>query len=177
MARRSIRAFKADPVDHATMDTILKCAINAPNAMNAQSWAIRVSDDSAFLAGINDTFREAGAKSKNARMAAMATSPNFKGLFYGAPTVVFIATDDGRWSGFDCGMMCENLMISAKSCGVGTVALGSPTDALLLPEEAGYLAKLNIPEGYHLALIIAMGYPHQSPEAKPRDAGKIQWIK
>lgn len=177
MARRSIRAFKPEAVNHATMDTILKCAINAPSARNRQAWAVRVSDDTTFLAGISDAFKKAAASGSDERMAAMASRPDFKGLFYGAPTVVFIASSSDRWAEYDCGLMSENLMLAAKSCGVGTVALGSPVDALLLPENAEALAKLNFPEGYRPLIIIAMGYPDQDPAAKPRDESKVVWVK
>ena len=36
---------------------------------------------------------------------------------------------------------------------------------------------LDIPEGYKLLYIIAIGYPDESPDAKPRDAEKIKFIK
>ena len=38
MARRSIRKYKAEPVDRETMAKILECGINAPSGMNRQSW-------------------------------------------------------------------------------------------------------------------------------------------
>ena len=43
MARRSIRAYKPEPVPHDILDQILECGINAPNGMNAQQWEVRPS--------------------------------------------------------------------------------------------------------------------------------------
>ena len=40
-----------------------------------------------------------------------------------------------------------------------------------------YLDKLQLPEGYSICYILAVGYPDESPEAKPRDMGKLQFIK
>ena len=45
MSRRSIRKYKAEPVDRQTMQKILECGINAPNGMNRQSWEVRVVDN------------------------------------------------------------------------------------------------------------------------------------
>ena len=49
MTRRSIRNFADNPVGRDTVDLILKCGINAPNAMNAQQWELRVVDNQKWL--------------------------------------------------------------------------------------------------------------------------------
>jgi nitroreductase len=36
---------------------------------------------------------------------------------------------------------------------------------------------LDIPEGYKLLYVIAIGYPDEKPEAKPRDVSKVKYIK
>ena len=40
-----------------------------------------------------------------------------------------------------------------------------------------FLDRLDIPEDYKLNYIIAIGYPDEQPEAKPRDASKVKYIK
>ena len=42
MARRSVRAYKEQAVPRELMEQVLECGINAPNAMNAQQWEVRV---------------------------------------------------------------------------------------------------------------------------------------
>jgi nitroreductase len=44
MERRSVRKYAPHAVAKDTMEIILDCGINAPNAMNRQSWEIRVVD-------------------------------------------------------------------------------------------------------------------------------------
>ena len=39
------------------------------------------------------------------------------------------------------------------------------------------LLSLDIPADYKLNYIIAIGYPDEQPEAKPRDASKVKFIK
>mgnify|MGYP002627297221 CR=1 FL=1 len=45
------------------------------------------------------------------------------------------------------------------------------------PAAKFFLESLDIPEDYELNLIIAIGYPDEQPEAKPRDEGKVKFIR
>ncbi|MDD2292835.1 MAG: nitroreductase family protein [Bacteroidales bacterium] len=173
IARRSIRAYKPEPVDRAIMDKIVKTAIHAPNAMNAQPWEIRVVDNPDFIEGTTKIYVE---KMKADPRGARMIDSTFVNMYRNAPTVVFIAINDGRFSQIDCGILSATMMLAAKSLGVGSVPLGGPVDFFKSEEASEYYAKLNIPETHHLALIIGFGYPNQSPETKPRDESKIQWI-
>ena len=42
LTRRSIRKFKEAQVEKLDIDTIMKCAIFAPSALNKQPWEVRV---------------------------------------------------------------------------------------------------------------------------------------
>lgn len=170
MSRRSIRKYKPQPVGRDTMQLILKCGINAPNAMNAQAWAVRVVDNPEFINGVTEIF-----KKKNPEAAS---DPNFKNMFRNAPTVAFIASDTNSASSqLDCGLLGENMVLAAWSMGIGSCCLGSPAGFLLnTPEAADYLKKLDFPEGYQLLYCIAFGHPDETPAAKPRDEQKVKFI-
>ena len=166
MARRSIRKYKAEPVSRATMDTILMCGINAPNGMNRQSWEVRVVDKPEVMAEIKEYMKTANPDVKPEMI---------EGCFRGAPTMVFVANDPAYdFSAIDCGLLSENIMLSAWSLGVGSVCLGSPVRFLLNSPEA--MTRLGFSEGYRPIICIGLGYPDESPEAKPRDAGKVKFI-
>ncbi len=171
MERRSVRKYKPQPVNRDTMQTILNCGINAPNGQNKQSWAIRVVDNSDYINGLTEIYKKANPQA--------AKDPNFKNMFRNAPTVVFIAHDTSYdMSQIDCGLLGENMILSAWSMGVGSCCLGSPVRFMnTQPEAADYLKKLDFPEGYQLLYCIAFGYPDESPAAKPRDAQKIKFIE
>ena len=82
------------------------------------------------------------------------------------------------FSQVDCGLLGGNMVLSAWSMGIGSCCLGSPIRFMQTgPEAAGYLKRLNIPEGYQLLYCIAFGYPDEAPAAKPRDAEKIMFIE
>lgn len=166
MARRSIRKYKAEPVSRATMDTILKCGINAPNGMNRQSWEVRVVDKPEVMAEIKEYMKAANPDVKPEMI---------EGCFRGAPTMVFVANDPAYdFSAIDCGLLSENIMLSAWSLGVGSVCLGSPVRFLMNSPEA--MDRLGFSEGYTPIICIGLGYPDESPEAKPRDVGKVRFV-
>ena len=166
MARRSIRKYKAEPVSRATMDTILMCGINAPNGMNRQSWEIRVVDKPEVMAEIKEYMKAANPDVKPEMI---------EGCFRGAPTMVFVANDPAYdFSAIDCGLLSENIMLSAWSLGVGSVCLGSPVRFLMNSPEA--MDRLGFSEGYTPIICIGLGYQDESPEAKPRDAGKVSFV-
>lgn len=167
MTRRSIRQYKDGPVARETMQTILECGINAPNGMNRQSWEVRVVDDPEVMKEIIGLMTEANPS---------ADPGAVKGCFRGAPTMIFIANDPSYdCSPVDCGLLSENIMLSGWSLGVGSVCLGSPVRFLNNSPEA--IARLGFSEGYTPIICIGMGYPAESPDAKPRDISKVRFVE
>lgn len=171
MSRRSIRKYTPQAISRDTMQIILDCGINAPNGQNKQSWEIRVVDNPEFINGITEIYKKENPKA--------AKDPNFKNMFRNASTVVFIANDlSYDLSQIDCGLLGENMILSAWSMGIGSCCLGGPTRFMInSPAAAEYLKKLDIPEGYQLLYCIAFGYPDETPAAKPRDHAKIKFIE
>lgn len=168
MARRSIRKYKPETVKPEEMEIIMNCGINAPNGMNAQNWAFRVVDSPDFINGVTKLYVENGGE-------RMAQDPNFKNMFRNAPTVVFIATKGGG-SLIDVGLAAENMILAAQSMGIGSCCLGGPIRFLQQEVAKEYLQKLNFPEDYQLVLAVGFGYPDETPDAKPRDASKVEYI-
>ena len=166
MSRRSIRKYIAEPVDREVMNRILECGINAPNGMNKQSWEVRVVDKPAVMEEIKNFMAAANPDMDPGTV---------KGCFRDAPTMIFVANDPSYdCSPVDCGLLSENIMLSAWSLGVGSVCLGSPVRFLKNSPEA--LAILGFSEGYTPIICIGLGYPDESPEAKPRDMSKVKFI-
>ncbi len=169
MERRSIRNYKPQPVEREKMDLILRCGINAPNGQNKQSWEVRVVDSPDLL----EAMKEAMAKGHPGLNPEMV-----KGCFRGAPTMVFIARDKSYdFSSYDCGLLAENMVLSAWSMGIGSICLGSPVRFLTDNAEClPYLEKLGFSEGYELCLCVGFGYADEAPAAKPRDWGKVKYV-
>ena len=167
MARRSIRKYKPEPVSREVLTQIMECGINAPNGQNKQSWEVRIVDNPQLLEEMSQAMADSHQGSEFA-----------KGCFRGAPVMVFIARDlSYDFSAYDCGLMAQNIMLSAWSMGVGSICLGSPVRFLTDNDLCKpYVKKLNFSDGYELALCVGLGYADENPQAKPRDMGKVAFI-
>ena len=170
MTRRSVRKYQPQAVNRDTMQVIVECGINAPNAINRQAWEVRIVDNPEVIKKLTDLYIQDNPKA--------AEDPNFKNMFRNAPTVAFIANDTTfPFSPVDCGLMAENMMLSAWSMGIGSVCLGSSAHFINnTPEAAPYLEKLGFSENYKTLVCIGFGYPAETPAAKPRDMGKVKFV-
>lgn len=177
MNRRSIRSYKPEQIQQAQLDTIIQCGINAPSALNKQSWEVRVIQNADLLNRINSRFVEQ-AKGKSLQgSAARAQQPGFS-VFHGAPTLIIVAKDKSNpYSGVDCGLFAQNVLLSAESMNIGTCVIGNMASILNNPDNKDLLAELNIPDTHEVIFGIATGYKNESPDAKPRDEGKVKYIK
>jgi nitroreductase len=169
MERRSIRKYKPEIVARETLEKIMECGINAPNGQNKQSWEVRVVDNPAVMDEIKAVMAE--AYGDKAEMAV--------GCFRGAPVMVFIARDlNYDFSAYDCGLLAENIMLSAQSLGVGSICLGSPVRIINDNEAcAPILERLGFSEDYEFCLCVGLGYADEAPEAKPRDKSKVLFVE
>ena len=170
MARRSVRKYKDTPVERCKLQQIVACGINAPSGMNRQPWQVRVVDSADYIDGLTSIFCKANPK--------MAADAEFKNMFRNAPAVIFIASPSDGSGQVDCGLMGENMILAAQSMGLATCCLGGPVAFMKTNSEAApYVDRLNLPDGYTLLYAIAVGYPDEQPQAKPRDAGKVQFVE
>ena len=171
MSRRSIRAYKDSVISRETLNDILKCGINAPNGKNLQSSEIRVIDSPALI----DSMTQAVVKDK----PEIAQREGFKNIFVNAPCVVCIAYDTQYdMAQIDCGLLGENIILAAWAKGIGSCCLGSSARWLLdSPSAKPYLDRLAFSKGYQLLYCIALGYPDETPEAKPRRDDMIRFVE
>ena len=152
MARRSVRKYLDKPVEHEKLEAVALAGINAPSARNWQNWAVRIVEDQKLMADVKDMCRNA---------------PNL---------ICVCAPKDGHFD-LDAGLLGENMMLTAQSLGLGTCIQTGPVRFLTTDEKAkAFRESLDIPADYKLLYIIAIGYPDEQPDAKPRDASKVKYI-
>ena len=170
MTRRSVRKYQPQAVNRDTMQIIVECGINAPNAINRQAWEIRVVDNPEVIKKLTDLYVKDNPKE--------AENPSFINMFRNAPTVAFIANDTTfAYSPVDCGLMAENMILSAWSMRIGSCCLGGPARFMKSnPEANKYLQEMGFSENYDLLLCIGFGYPAETPKAKLRDAAKVKFM-
>jgi len=102
--------------------------------------------------------------------------PEFN-IFYNAPVLVFIFAMPHAYTSheYDCAAAAENMLIAAKSLGIGScwIGLGMP-----LGSDQNTLAELDVPEGYRLMMPLIFGYPVKDTQTvAARDEEVIfKWI-
>ena len=174
MARRSVRAYKDQAVPRELLEQVVECGINAPNAMNAQQWEVRVVESKAWIDKATEAYKQSV---KGTPAEKMVTEPSFKNMFRNAPAVIFIGHKPSKYTPVDCGLMAENMMLAAQSLGLGTVCMASPVMFLTQPAGAEFLSSLSFSEGYEPLICIGIGYADEAPAAKPRNKEVIKYIE
>ena len=174
MERRSIRHYTDRQVSRDTLQKLAELGVNAPNGMNKQEWALRIVDDPAYLDGVTALMKEEMPFFVN------TDDPGFRNGFRNAPAVIFIGgpqEDAAGMNAISIGALCENICIAARSMGLGSIIMGGPSMFIGTNEAARpYLERLNLPEGYKLYICVGVGYADETPDAKPRDLGKIEFV-
>ena len=175
LTRRSIRAYKDQAVPKELLDQVVECGVWAPNAINAQQWEVRVVMSEEWINSATAAAKEAAKGTPN---EAQFNDPSFKNLFRNAPAVIFIGHKPGAYTPVDCGLMAGNMMLAAKSLGLGTVCMASPVRTFLMTEAgASHLTSLGFSEGYEPLICIGIGYPDEEPAAKPRNMEVIKYVE
>ena len=171
MARRSVRKYLDKPVEHEKLETIVRAGINAPSGMNRQPWIVRVVESQQLIADVTEVYKQENAEQ-------VKRDKDFKNMFRNAPNLICVCTPAKGGGELDAGLLGENMMLAAQSMGLGTCCLGGPVRFLKANEKCKFfMDRLDIPSDYQLNYIIAVGYPDEQPEAKPRDTSKVKYIK
>jgi nitroreductase len=160
--RRSIRKIKKDAISDELILKCIEAARLAPSWANTQVWRFVVVKDPAVKEAVASAFGE-----RNPARQALLDAPcavcliaqrNVAGYKKGEAV-----TDKGDWFMFDCGIAMEHLVLAAQSLGLGTVHLGA-FDSKKVEEV------LEVPDGYSVVALTPLGYPDESPDARPRKA-------
>jgi len=177
LTRRAVRKYKTQQVERGKLDTILKSAIYAPSSLNKQPWEIRAIKNPALLKKINDRFISYAQGKTFQGSAANYKEPGFS-IFHNAPMIIVIARDKSNNISFmDCGILLENILLSAHGLGLGTCPLGTLVPVLNKPENADLLELMNIPEGYEVAINVSLGYPDEKPAVKKKYSDRVKIIE
>ena len=168
--RRSIRNYKADPVDDEAVNTVLEAAHWAPSWSNMQCWRFIVVRDPKIKDEVADTLMKVKVDNEYVDNAAA-------GAFKQAPVLIVLCAELGKagfradgtpitekgdyWFMFDIALAMENLVLAAYSLGLGTVIVG------------GFDAKkvaqiLEVPTGFTVVTMTPLGFPDHKGQVSPR---------
>ncbi|KLU62462.1 5,6-dimethylbenzimidazole synthase [Peptococcaceae bacterium CEB3] len=152
--RRSIRAYKSDPVAKEMIEQVLEAARQAPSWKNLQCWR--------FIVVTERERREAVAQ------AFSPTNPGVKALLE-APHIVVLCANPSEsevWEGkdfymLDAGLAMEHLILAATDLGLATCWQG-------LFHEDKIKEALGIPPEIRVPALTPLGYPNQERNQRPR---------
>ena len=168
--RRSIRHYKADPVDDKTVNTVLEAAHWAPSWGNMQCWRFIVVRDPKIKAEVADTLMKVKVDNEWVENAAAKSVKQ-------APVLIVLCAELGKagfrsdgtpitdkadyWFMFDIALAMENLVLAAHSLGLGTVIIGG--------FDAGKVAQImEMPAGFTVVTMTPLGLPDRKGQVSPR---------
>ncbi len=166
--RRSIRRFKDKAVPYEALEKCLDAGRLAPSGRNQQVCEYIVINDAEVLPGI---FENIGGSVK---MPPERGGPRPENT----PKAYIIILINKSWEGdanrrrislYDVGMAAENIILVAYEQGLGACPI-------LMFHENNLKPILNIPDNYDVALVIAMGYPDESPVAEVATDSVGGWV-
>jgi nitroreductase len=186
--RRSVRAYKPNDVPDDIIRELIKAGTYAPYSpyptrdqprrfvvIKNREMIDRLSERAKKL--WLDAGTSSGPESKLPENLMKALKmPEFN-IFYKAPVLIlmFAMLDTHTSHEYDCAAAAENMLIAARSLGIGSCWIGF---GMPLGSDQNTLAELDVPEGYRLMVPLIFGYPVKDIETPPpRDADVIfKWV-
>ena len=138
------------PIPYEILGKCVNAARLAPSAANLQPLEYIIVDDEQLLPKVFDTLRWAGYIKP-----AGDPPPGHRPTAY---IVVLIKKETGYkgLESYDAGLAVENMILVALEEGIGSCCIHNIN-------RDGLIELLNIPEDYIVSLVLALGYPDESP--------------
>lgn len=160
--RRSIRRYKQDEIDDATLGKVLEAARWAPSWANTQCTELVVIKESAIKKQLAEILSR-----KNPATLAVEKAPVVLAVCGKLGTAGFYngqaLTKFGDWYLYDLGIATQNICLAAHERGLGTVIVGAFDH-----DRAREILK--VPETHEVVALLPVGYPDHDPPAPKRKA-------
>ncbi len=152
--RVSVRQFTGEKISAEQIETLLRCAMSAPSAINKQPWAFVVVTDEALLKKMGEAF----PYSRCGNGAACAF------VMCGDLSKAIEGEGQGFWIN-DVSAATENLLLAAHAMGLGAVWTGVYPSQERTPQVQ---AMLGLPEQVLPMCIVPVGVPAEQPAVKQK---------
>jgi nitroreductase len=178
--RRAVRAYSPRTVDEATIQTLLRAAVQAPNALNEQLWIFSVVQNLRQLERWSSRAKsilldQAASDPKTHHYNPRLTDERFN-IFYDAGTLIVIGSKErGTYTDADCWLAAENLMLAACEAGLGSCPIGFAIPWLNTSEAK---KELGFPASAVAVSPIILGYPKSVvPVVARAEPQVLSWIR
>jgi nitroreductase len=163
--RRSIRAYKAQPLSEDVIHSILDAARYAPSARNLQQLEYKVITNMDLIKKLSDGIA-AALKRDSASFPARPNMPVRPNFFYNAPLlIIIIGPKENQWIASDAALAVQNIMLYATSIGLGTCFIGM---ARYIEKDKQLVKELHISEDSRIAAAVICGYADENPAEKQK---------
>ncbi|EXG84563.1 nitroreductase [Clostridium sp. ASBs410] len=186
--RRSIRRYKAQPVNRGDILKILDAANWAPSAMNWQPWEFVVLSGK-WLKQMGDSYKSVVRnlsrslyEKDDSNIISSDEFVRFAAAYGNAPVLIVMLTkinDDPDESKANLESACaamQNLILAATDLGLGTCWMTSP-----LSNESNLRHILDIPGDREIVAVTPLGYPDAAPKPllriDPELRNKVKWLE
>ena len=146
--RRSVRAYRPDPISREQVEEVLKAGFCAPSAHGASPWHVVV-------------VREDAAKQ------VLASIHKWSRVVTSVPVAIVVCIDGSGMDHFwieDASAFMENMLVQAASMGLGTCWIGiQGLKAEGVDVEEIVRKALNIPDHFHVLGMTPLGIPARHP--------------
>jgi len=148
--RRSVRAYKGEPVPRRVLEDIIDCGRLAATAVNIQPWEFVVVTEREML-------RKIAAATDHGKFIAEA------------PACVLVLCEDTKYYLEDGSAATENILLAARAHGLGSCWVAGDKK----PYAPEICRLVGAPRGYKLVSLIPLGYPAESPEKTKRPLSDV----
>ena len=159
--RRSIRKFKAAPVDHSLLESLISDTSYYPAWKNSQITRFIAIEDSSILDSIVQDYTPSFNSDIIKQVPVLLAVTFVKGRSGFERDGSFSTKKGDRWQMFDVGVACQTFCLAAHNAGLGTVIMG-------IWDEDGITKLLKLPDDQELAALIAVGWPDVDPDVPMR---------
>lgn len=152
--RASVRQFTGEKITNEQIQTLLRCAMSAPSAINKQPWAFVVVTEDSLIRQMGEAF----PYSRCGNGAACAF------VMCGDLSKAIEGEGQGFWIN-DVSAATENLLLAAHAMGLGAVWTGVYPSS---ERTAQVQAMLGLPEHIIPMCIVPVGVPAEQPAVKQK---------
>jgi nitroreductase len=186
--RRSIRRYKEKYIPDELLEKLIEAARWSPSGDNGQPWRFIIVRDPEtkkalgkiaaegsgrrftaeyFTGRMQERFEGLKDPGKKDKAFKKLTSGEVSSFLANAPVIIVVCAKLDVWDvPYDAAMATQNMLLMAHSLGLGSCVVVAPVSDM--KDDIKVMKLLKIPHGYKIVAPLAIGYPDESPNPRPR---------
>jgi len=186
--RRSIRRYQEKHVPDELLERIIEAGRWSPSGDNGQPWRFIIVRDPETKKALGKIAAEGSGRRFTAEYFTGRMQERFEGLkdpqkkekafkklvsgevsafLAKAPVMIVVCAKLDVWDvPYDSAMATQNMLLMAHTLGLGSCVVVAPVSDMR--DDMKVMNLLKVPHGYKVIAPVAIGYPGESPNPRPR---------